>query len=154
MNYPKDTWPVVNKCHLRNIYRRRKETFNKTTFDLSQHRGFETKHWYELTNKRWLSNAIWGTPIVFAYNAIQKIWNQKSTLNPLGVKHKWYYGITIKTKKGDIVRLDTRGYKQEKKYVNVFTRPPHHVNEMMDPKYIYYLAALYTNYDIEKLDNF
>ena len=153
LNYPKDTWPVVSKHHLVNQYRRRAETRNVSTSDLSMARGFETKHWYELTNKRWVSNAIWASPIVFAYNAKDKIWNKKSTLNPLGVEHNWYYGITMKTRPGDIVRLDTRGYKQEKKYVNVFTRPPHHVNEMMDPKTIYYLPILYTNYDIEKLDS-
>lgn len=148
LNYPIDTWPVVDKHRLVNKYRRRHETNNLSTWDLSLGRGFETKHWYELTNQRWLSNTIWGTPIVFAFNAKDEIWNQKSTLNPLGVKHNWYYGITIFTQPGHVVRLDTRGYKQEKKYVRVFTHPPHQVNDMMNPDAIIYIPFLYTDYKI------
>lgn len=155
LNYPKDTWPVVDKHHLVNKYRRRKETYNLSTFNLSNGRGFETKHWYELTNKRWLSNALWGSPIVYSYDATDEIWKNKSTLNPLGVKHKWYYGITMKTRSGEIVRLDTRGYQQEKKNSQVYalTAPPHHVNEMMKPDMVWYEPLLYTNYKVENLQS-
>lgn len=152
LNYPEDTWPVVNKHHLVNKYKRKAEARNISTYDLCVGSGFETKHWYELTNKRWLSNAIWASPIVYGRYATDKIWNKKSTLNPLGVKHNWYYGITMKSKRGDIVRLDTRGYKQEKKYVNVFTRPPHHINEMMNPKRNIYVRAFYSNYNVEEIE--
>ena len=150
LNYPRDTWPVVDKYHLVNKYRRRAETINLSTWDLNIGRGFETKHWYETTNNRWLSNAIWGTPIVYGTHATDKIWNKKSTLNPLGVKHKWYYGITMKTKTGEIVRLDTRGYDQEKKSVNTLTNPPHHANDMMNPEKIIYLPYLYTHYRVKR----
>lgn len=152
LKYPKDSWPVVHKSHLVNKYERRLETRNVSTWDLSLGGGFETKHWYETTNNRWLSNAIWGTPIVYANNATETIWNGKSTLNPLGVKNGWYYGLTMNTRQGEIVKLDTRGYKQETAYINVFTKPPDAVHDMMDPEAIIYLPFLYTTYDLNEIN--
>ena len=114
LNYPAETWPIVNKSHLVNHYERRLETTNISTYDLNLGRGFEKKHWYETTNKRWLSNSVWGHPIVYGFHSREEVWNQKSTLNPLGPKYGQYYGITMKTQPGQIVRLDTRGYQQEK----------------------------------------
>ena len=137
LDYPNNSWPIVNKHIGRNIYKRRLETHPVPAYKLAAGRGFETKHWYEITNNRWLSNAIWGHPIVYPYYLqTDNIWKGKVTLNPLGVIEKQYYGITLKTKPGEIVRLDTRGYKQEnknnKKTSHITTLPPNHKTEMMN----------------------
>ena len=148
LNYPKKDWPVVNKNNLVNSYERRTETSNLSAWDLNLGRGLETKHWYETTNKRWLSNAIWGHPVVFSFSAPKPVWNHNSTLNPLGVQNKWYYGVTMKTKPGSIIRLDTRGYKQETNgNFSVITVPPDYKYDLFDyDKDYIYLGFRYVTY--------
>ena len=155
LNYPDEDWPVVDKIRLVNSYQRRLETNPVDAFTLAMGRGFETKHWYELTNKRWLSNSVWGHPLVYTYLG-DAIWYGKVTLNPIGVEVGCYYGLTIKTKPGEIIRLDTRGYEQEEGKGNyqckkkVITLPPSYQNEMMDPESITYVPLLYTHYVFDK----
>ena len=156
LNYPHEDWPIVDKIRLVNSYQRRLETSPVDANTLAMGRGFETKHWYETTNDRWLSNSIWGHPIVFTYlGGDTTPWYGKVTLNPIGVELGWYYGVSIKTKPGEIVRLDTRGYEQEeeeekKKKSAVVTLPPSYKYEMMDPKSISYVPLLYTHYVFNK----
>ena len=163
LNYPHDDWPIVDKIRLVNSYQRRLETSPVDAFTLAMGRGFEKKHWYETTNNRWLSNSVWGHPIAYTYlGGGESPWNGKVTLNPIGVELGCYYGITIKTKPGEIVRLDTRGYEQEKeegesgrkkkemKKNVVITLPPSYKHEMLDPKSITYVPLLYTHYVFDK----
>ena len=158
LNYPHEDWPIVDKIRLVNSYQRRLETSPVDAYTLAMGRGFETKHWYETTNNRWLSNSVWGHPIVYTYLGGDTPWYGRVTLNPIGVELGWYYGVTIKTKPGEIVRLDTRGYEQEeekevmvgKKSTTVVTLPPSYKHEMMDPKSIIYVPLLYTHYVFDK----
>ena len=91
LNYPKDDWPVVHKKHLVNSCERRKETYPISSFKLTTDRGFETKHWYETTNMRYINNAVLGHPIMYGYNTTDKKWNNKRTLNPLGPKFFFFF---------------------------------------------------------------
>lgn len=156
LKYPYADWPIVDKIRYVNSYERRLETNPVDAFTLAMGRGFETKHWYETTNNRWLSNSVWGHPIIYTYLGGDTPWHGKVTLNPIGVELGWYYGVTIKTKPGEIVRLDTRGYEQEKEeekkknVIDVITLPPSYKHEMMDPKSITYVPFLYTHYVFEK----
>ena len=150
LNYPRDNWPIVDKIHLINSYERRNETNPVDAYTLVLGRGFETKHFYEVTNKRWLTNAVWGHPVIYTYLG-DPVWYGKVTLNPIGAELKYYYGLTMKTKPGEIVRLDTRGYDQEKEETDkVLTLPPSYIHEMMDPDKIVYLPFLYNNYVFDK----
>ena len=153
INYPKDEWPIVDKIRLVNHYHKRKETNPISVRKLVEGRGFETKHWYELTNERWLSNAVWGHPIVYVFGDRKKCkWFGKVTLNPVGVKEREYYGITVKTKPGEIIRMDTRGYRSEEKKSgsNIVTLPPDHVKEMLNNYKTVYIAILYNTYEFRK----
>ena len=147
-------WPVVHKYHLRNSYESRKETHPISALTLEVGRGFETKHWYELTNMRYLSNAVWGHPIVYGYNSPNPIWHRKNTLNPLGAKYDSYYGATLLYKPGSIVYLDTRGYKsseeeEEKNSSKVVTIPPNNKGELIQDLKYAYIAWLYNNYTVK-----
>ena len=163
LNYPKAKWPIVDKNNLVNHYRERDETTPVSAYKMAVGRGFETKHWYETTNKRWLSNAVWGHPIMYTHQALDdyKLWNGKTTLNPVGVKLGEYYGFTLFTKEGEgegggggggednVPLLDTRGYKQEliaDRDYSVTTIPPDYQQELMDPKRIIYVAILFNSY--------
>ena len=121
LKYPKADWPVVHKRHLVNHYERRNETYSVSAFKVATGRGFETKHWYETTNNRYINNTVIGHPIMYGSNATDEIWNGRCTLNPLGPLHNEYYGLTMMYKPGSIVRLDTRGYNSEKKRNNRHT---------------------------------
>ena len=114
LNYPQDEWPVVHKKRLINYYDTQKETYPISALKIATGRGFETKHWYEISNERYMQNSVWGHPIMFGYKASDDKWNDKCTLNPLGAKYKTYYGLTMLYKPGDIIKLDTRGYDREK----------------------------------------
>ena len=155
LNYPRAKWPVVNKCVWVNKYTQRDETAPLSALQLANGRGFETKHWYELTDERYIQNAILGHPIVYGYNAPEEKWDRKVTLNPLGPLYGKYYGLTMLYKPGETVRLDTRGYDREKgndksnnnnNNIAVVTLPPDYQEEMMDKTQIKYIAALHTDY--------
>ena len=159
LNFPRDTWPIVHKKHLVNQYRRRNETAPISAYRLATGRGFETKHWYETTNDRFLSNAVWGRPIIYTHHS-DSPYKGKVTLNPLGPVYKQYYGLTIATKPGEIVRLDTRGFEQEEEEEarkkggggddkNVVVIPPNYQEEMMDKSQIIYIPLLYNSYHVE-----
>ena len=154
LNYPKDDWPIVHKKHLVNHYERRNETFPISALRIATGRGFETKHWYETTDMRYMNNAVLGRPVMYGYNATDEKWNGHCTLNPLGPKYNEYYGLTTLYRPGSIVRMDTRGYKREdeKKQKNgsVITLPPNYETEMMDPKAKIYLPLLFNNYEVRK----
>ena len=150
----------MDKNNLVNHYRKRDETTPVSAYKMAVGRGFETKHWHETTNKRWLSNAVWGHPIMYTHQALDdyKLWNGKTTLNPVGVKLGEYYGFTLFTKEGgggggggedNVPRLDNRGYKQEliaDRDYSVTTIPPDYQQELMDPKSIIYVAILFNSY--------
>ena len=147
LNYPRDTWPIVDKTQRINVYRRRRETRPVSANKLITGRGFETKHFYETTNERWLSNAVWGHPVVYTYfDNVGGRWEGKCTLNPLGPKHGQYYGLTMLTKPGETVRMDTRGYHTESSR-KVVTLPPDPVKEMIHPERKgEYVARLFVTY--------
>ena len=141
-------WPVVHKRTFVNHYEKRANTFPISAQKLAIGRGFEAKHWYETTNMRYIHNAILGHPIVYGtHNAKNEKWRGKCTLNPLGSVHEKYFGLTMQYKPGSIVKLDTRGYENER--YNVITIPPSYENEMMDPKSKVYLGILYNSYEVE-----
>ena len=153
IDYPHSDWPVVKKVSLVNYYRRRKETNPVSAYTMAIGRGFETKHWYEQTDNRFLSNAVWGHPVMYTYLGREK-WFGMVTLNPVGVEKGWYYGVTVNTKPGEIVRLDTRGYKQEAKQdgeerYRVVTLPPNYQEEMMEMDSVIYIPVLYTSYSFD-----
>ena len=151
LKYPKADWLVVHKRHLVNHYKRRNETYPVSAFKVATGRGFETKHWYETTNNRYINNAVIGHPIMYGSNATDKIWNGRCTLNPLGPLHNKYYGLTMMYKPGSIVRLDTRGYNSEKKQNNrhTVTIAPNYETEMMDPKTKIYIPLLFNSYEVK-----
>ena len=149
LNFPYDTWPIVHKNHLVNQYKRRNETAPISAFRLATGRGFETKHWYETTNNRFLSNAVWGRPIIYTHHT-DSVYKGKVTLNPLGPVYKQYYGLTIATKPGEVARLDTRGFEEKNnENNNVVVIPPDYQEDMMDKSKIFYLPLLYNSYHVE-----
>ena len=159
INYPKSKWPIVNKHAMVNYYSKRDTTYPISAYRLATGLGMETKHWYELTNDRFMANAVIGRPIVYTYyiNKNKPIpWTGKVTLNPLGAVYRKYYGATLMTKPGEIVRMDTRGYESEKLFndttnntTKAITIPPDYKKEMMDESTIYYVPALYITYKIK-----
>ena len=150
LNYPKEDWPIVHKKNLVNYYERRNETYPISAYRVATGRGFETKHWYETTNMRYMKNAVLSRPIMYGYNATDEKWNGRCTLNPLGPKYNEYYGLTMLYKPGSIIRMDTRGYEREKKQNNsVITLPPNYETEMMDPKAKIYLPLLFNSYNVK-----
>ena len=152
IDYPNCKWPVVNKKSLVNYYATRGETFPISAFRLATGRGFETKHWYETTRDRYISNAVIGHPIVYTFHK-DTPWTGKVTLNPLGAKYIKYYGATLLTKPGEVVRLDTRGYESRRDVSEnrvVITIPPDYQTEMMDESDIIYVGALYISYTVDK----
>ena len=154
INYPKSKWPVVNKHALRNYYSKRDTTYPISAYRLATDLGMETKHWYELTHDRFMANAVIGRPVVYTYftKKDNPWWAGKVTLNPLGAVHRKYYGATLMTKPGEIVRLDTRGYESEDSKSSSTTRaitiPPDYKKEMMDESKILYLPLLHITYKI------
>ena len=160
LGYPKSDWPVVHKNKWINHYQRRRETFPISAYGLAIGRGFETKHWYETTNLRYMSNAVWGHPIVYGSDTMRSCVRDKAkyngnmfigltTLNPIGVKMHQYYGLTTLYRPGAIVRLDTRGYDADDK-TSVLTLPPDLMNEMMDSRDYHYIPMLYNSYNVDK----
>ena len=151
LNYPTSDWPVVHKNHLVNSYERRKETFPISALKIATGRGFETKHWYETTNMRYISNSIWGHPIMYGYKSPDGKYDRKCILNPLGAKHGTYYGLTLLHKPGDVVRIDTRGYEQEPKAKRrkIVTIPPDYMNELMDKNDYIYIPMLFNSYTVK-----
>ena len=147
LNYPQDTWPIVDKYLRFNQYRTRHETRPVSANKLITGKGFETKHFYETTNNRWKSNAIWGHPVIYTYYDNQDgKWEGKCTLNPLAPKHREYYGLTLLTKPGETVRMDTRGY-QTKESRKVVTLPPDPAREMIHPdRKGAYIGVLFVTY--------
>ena len=151
IDYPSHKWPVVNKKSLVNYYAMRLETFPISAFRLATGRGFETKHWYETTRDRYIANAVIGHPIVYTYHK-DTPWTGKVTLNPLGAKYMKYYGATLLTKPGEVVRLDVRGYESKDDASEnrvVITIPPDYQTEMMDKSNIVYIGTLYISYTVE-----
>ena len=161
LGYPKSDWPVVHKNKWINHYERRRETFPISAYGLAIGRGFETKHWYETTNLRYVSNAVWGHPVVYGSDTMSCVKNEAkyngnkfiglTTLNPIGVKMQQYYGLTTLYKPGAIVRMDTRGYDaDDDDKTNVLTLPPDLMNEMMDSRDYHYIPMLYNSYTVDK----
>lgn len=149
INYPRVKWPRVNKKAFVNYYGESDTTAPLSAYRLAVGRGFETKHWYETTNQRFINNAILGRPIVFGYNAPVKKWNRTVTLNPLGPLGKHYYGLTMLYKPGETIRLDIRGYESEKeKNTAIVTLAPDYTEEMMDKSQYIYIAGLYVTYNV------
>ena len=158
INYPHSDWPVVHKYHFVNKYERRNETYPISAYKMAIGRGFETKHWYETTNQRYLSNSVWGHPVMYGSSSISSInidnykgnkWEGLCTLNPLGPKYSQYYGLTMLYKPGSVVKLDTRGFHSEKHYNrNVVTLPPNYRNEMMNPNDYTYISLRYHSYTV------
>ena len=149
--YPNSKWPVVNKKGLVNYYSSRNETYPISAFRLATGRGFETKHWYETTSERYFANAVIGRPIIYTYHN-DTPWTGRVTINPLGPHHHKYYGATLLTKPGEIVRLDPRGYEQENNHnlnPKVITIPPNYKSEMMDESTIQYIGWLFTSYTVK-----
>ena len=142
-----DTWPVVHKSHLINKYKRVTETHPIDVVELMIGSGYETKHWYELTNQRYVSNAIWGHPIIFGTG---KAFKNLATLNPLGLIERQYWGITMLTD-GTMIRLDTRGGGKGKWPVVI---PPRYDSDMLSESDISmykdapYLFFLYDTYHV------
>ena len=126
-----DKWDIVHrKTWLRiNDYQKRKYTHPISAFTLYYHIYFTPKEWTELSDARYVKNAMLGHPIIFGNRANNK-WYQKCTLNPLGTRENKYYGITMLYKPGKIVKLDTRGYEKNEK-MNVVVIPPKYEEEMM-----------------------
>lgn len=140
-----DDWPVVHKTKLINHYRRRQETYPLYIYRLAVSPGYEDKHFYETTDDRRLSNAIWGHPIVFSYYS-ESIWHELTTLNPLGVTEGWYFGLTMLTQPGHIVRLDTRGQFRNPGEVIPNVVPPDY-HDLIDPRQpIAHPGILYITY--------
>lgn len=143
-----DDWPVVHKYQLRNIYKRRDYTIPISALDLKVGRGYETKHWYELTDSRHIQNAIWGHPIVYGSKGD---WSNQCTLNPIGVMEGYYAGITILISPGQPVRLDTR-WIDPKNFPLVI--PPQYDVDMVSDKEVEmyfdapYIPMLYMTYTI------
>ena len=164
LNYPKTKWPVVHKRSYVNHYSTRNTTYPISAYRLANGCGYETKHWYETTTDRHMANAVLGRPIVYTYYTGTP-WTGRVTLNPLGALYGKYYGATLMTKPGEVVRLDTRGYKSEESYrrdnrnienINVTTGsstavtiPPDYKKEMMDESSIAYVPLLFISYEIE-----
>ncbi|KAF7682705.1 hypothetical protein TCON_2073 [Astathelohania contejeani] len=140
-----DDWPIVHKTNFINHYRRRSETYPLLAYKLAVGAGYEDKHYYEYTDDRRLSNAIWGHPIVFSIYS-DSIWHELTTLNPLGVMEGWYFGLTMFTQPGYKVRLDTRGeFRNPGEVVPNVIPPDYH--ELIDPRdSISHPAILYISY--------
>ena len=106
-----DTWPgVTTKGGIRliNHYFRRPVTIPISTVEFKIGKGYEKKYWYELTNFRYLTNAVWGHPVIYGS---KDEWADTFTLNSVGVKEGYYVGLTLLTRPEDYlktVRVDTR----------------------------------------------
>ena len=158
LNHPESDWPVVHKRNLINYYRRRSETYPISAYKIATGTGFETKHWYETTNLRYLKNSVWGHPIMYGSDSISRLKNDYqgnqfiglTTLNPLGAKLHQYYGLTMQNKPGAIVKLDTRGYTSDKNSTkNILTLPPDYKTEMMNQKDFMYIPSMYKSYHVK-----
>ena len=172
LNYPKSKWPVVHKRSLVNHYSTRSTTYPISAYRLANGCGNEAKHWYEVTTDRYMANAVLGRPIVYTYYTGTP-WTGRVTLNPLGALYGKYYGATLMTKPGEVVRLDTRGYESEESYLRdnrniiieniavttgnnnnnntantAVTIPPDYKKEMMDESTIVYVPLLFISYEI------
>ena len=126
-----DTWPVVNTNGLINHYSRSPVTVPISTFKLKVGKGYEEKHWYELTNSRYLTNAVWGHPIIYGS---KNEWANVFTLNSLGVEKGYYVGLTLLTRPEDhlkTVRIDTRTV-SENQFPKVIL--PHYYRDMTSKK--------------------
>ena len=144
LNYPYAKWPVVNKKSLYNYYSHRDTTYPISAFKLATGGGFETQHWYELSNSRYIQNAVLGHPIIYTHEKGNP-WTGKVAINPLGAIHRKYYGATVHTKPGEVVKLDTREFEDNSGIII----PPNYQSEMMDENRIIYLPYLYVSYNIE-----
>ena len=96
---------------------------------------------------RFLSNAVWGHPIIYGYRSQNPIWDGRNTLNPLGAKYKYYYGATLMYKPGSIVHLDTKGYNDDDDRI-IVTLPPDYKQELLGKLDYKYIPLLYTNYRV------
>ena len=159
LDYPRAKWPVVHKKSLVNHYNKRDTTYPISAERLANGSGYETKHWYETSSDRHMANAVWGRPVIYTYYTGTP-WTGRVTLNPLGAVYGKYYGATLMTKPGQVVRLDVRGYESEKKISTTTTNttnttptaitiPPDYKSEMMDESSIIYVPILFLSYEIE-----
>ena len=151
IKYPRTDWPIVHKRNLINIYESRLETYPISALRLATGQGFETKHWYETTNMRYLNNAVLGRPIMYGdKSAYNKIYKNKCIINPLGAQLGAYYGITMLHSPTTHLKLDIRGYEQEKvTESNVITIPPNYKEELMDIKQDIYVPHLFNSYKVK-----
>ena len=153
LKYPRTDWPVVHKRHLINIYDRRSETYPVSALRVATEPGFETKHWYETTNMRYLNNSVFGRPIMYGdSSAGDKTYINKCIVNPLGAELGAYYGVTTLHSPTTHLRLDLRGYEQEEEEEEsnkVITIPPNYKEELMDIKKDVYVPALFNDYKVK-----
>ena len=126
----KNTWPAVHRVKRGwvNHYSRDVSTNPISASRLKVDKGFEEKHFYELTNLRYLINNVWRHPIIYGS---KNEWANTFTLNSLGVDEGHYVGLTILTSLGDSLQLafiDTRTVSKDR-FPKVI--PPDYYHDMI-----------------------